>query len=302
METLILLSPVARFFQGERSAFIQVIAFLGVWLGFWLPLAIPLVLTREWRPFQPLKWEQKLPLLASLYLLVPLVVWTTSPNGRSSFSSYGWIWKRTTLQSAAIGFALAVSGLIVLWAIERSFGWLELKLDPSLSAKPNPISRSKILPPQIALAATSLPIFGLAVWIGGTEELVFRGVLLDLFDRDYSLWISAAIASAIFALLHLIWDIRDTLPQLPGLWLMGIVLTLARICDGGSLGLAWGLHAGWIWGISCFDTLFVVRYTGKISPWITGIATKPLAGILGVLLLITTGAILTFSSGIYPLS
>lgn len=290
--TFILLSPVARFLQGERSAFIKVMVFLGVWLGFWLPLAIPLVLKSEWRPFGPLKWEQKLPLLASLYLLVPIVIWTIVPAGFRSFSSNGPLGSWTTLRSVMLGFGLAVSSLIVLFAFERSLGWLEWTLSEDFLTKIDSARTSKVPPFPRVLATALLPIFGLALWIGGTEEFIFRGVLLDLFRQDYSLWVSAAIASSIFAVLHLVWEVRETLPQLPGLWVMGMVLTLARIDDGGSLGLAWGLHAGWIWGMSSFDTIFCARYTDKVTPWITGIAAKPLAGLLGILLLLATGGIL----------
>ena len=292
--TFILLSPVARFLQGERSAFIKVMVFLGVWLGFWLPLAIPLVLKSEWRPFVPLKWEQKLPLVASLYLLVPLVILALAPAGFPSFSSYGSMVNWTTLRSIVFGFGAAVSSLVLLFTIERSLGWIDWKLSEDLFAQIDSDRTSKIRQLPRVFASVLLPIFGLALWIGGTEEFIFRGVLLDLCQQDYSLWVSAAIASSIFALLHLVWEVRETLPQLPGLWVMGMVLTLARIDDGGSLGLAWGLHAGWIWGMSSFDTIFSARYTEKVAPWITGIAAKPLAGILGILLLLATGAMLAF--------
>ena len=300
--TFILLSPVARFLQGERSAFIKVMVFLGVWLGFWLPLAIPLVLKSGWRPFGPLKWEQKLPLLTSLYLLVPFVIWTIVPASFRSFSSDAPIGSWTTLRSVILGFGAAVSSLIVLFAFERSLGWLEWTLSEDFLAKIDSARTSKVPPIPRVLATALLPIFALALWIGGTEEFIFRGVLLDLFRQDYSLWVSAAIASSIFAVLHLIWEVRETLPQLPGLWVMGMVLTLARIDDGGSLGLAWGLHAGWIWGMSSFDTIFCARYTDKVTPWVTGIAAKPLAGFLGILLLLATGGILALVHDRWPVS
>ncbi|MBE9040251.1 CPBP family intramembrane metalloprotease [Oscillatoriales cyanobacterium LEGE 11467] len=300
METLIPLSPVARLLEGERSAFIKVAVFLGVWLGFWLPLAIPLMIQSQWRPFQPLKWEQKLPLLASLYLLVPLVVLAISPAGFASYSSYGSIGKWIVWLEANVGFLAAVSGLVVLFSIERSLGWVEWKLSPHLLEKIDDLdSDSALFLPRVLVPAL-LPILGLAVWIGGTEEFIFRGILLDLFWQDYSVWLSAAIVSLIFALLHLVWEVKETLPQLPGLWLMGMVLTLARIGDGGSLGLAVGLHAGWIWGISSFDTVLSARYTDKVPPWITGIAAKPLAGILGVGVLIATGVILALINARFP--
>jgi membrane protease YdiL (CAAX protease family) len=143
-----------------------------------------------------------------------------------------------------------------------------------------------------------LPILFLGLWIGVTEELIFRGFLLNTLRQDYSVWVAAAISSVIFALLHLIWEQQNTLPQLPGLWLMGMVLVLARWADGGSLGLAWGLHAGWIWGLTCLDSAELISYTGKGSVWMTGLGKKPLAGIAGIICLLITGILLQW---LFPL-
>ena len=103
---------------------------------------------------------------------------------------------------------------------------------------------------------------------------------------------AAAVSSLIFALLHLVWEQQETLPQLPGLWLMGMVLVLARVCDDGNLGLAWGLHAGWIWAIASLDTTRVIRYTGIVPAWMTGLGEKPLAGAAGIFCLLGTGILI----------
>ena len=73
---------------------------------------------------------------------------------------------------------------------------------------------------------------------------------------------------------------------------MGMVLTLARATDDGSLGIAIGLHAGWIWVITIVDTAKLIKPSHSVSEWITGIAEKPLAGAAGILLLLTTGTVL----------
>jgi hypothetical protein len=75
---------------------------------------------------------------------------------------------------------------------------------------------------------------------------------------------------------------------------MGMVLVLARFIDGGSLGLAWGLHTGWVWAIASLDTARLITYTGISSEWVTGKNGKPLAGVAGVLCLLATGLILWF--------
>ena len=93
-------------------------------------------------------------------------------------------------------------------------------------------------------------------------------------------------------MLHLVWEQKETIPQLPGLWLMGMVLVLARYVDKGNLGLAWGLHSGLVWAIATIDTAELITYTGKVPPWVTGMYGKPLAGLTGISFLLATGAVL----------
>ncbi len=259
------------------TALLKVAVFFIAWAVFWLPLAIPIVTWLKLRPPKPLAAEQKLPLLAALYLIAPLILWGASWVEGVSFSSYGLDWKLNVLVSLGLGLGLSILSLIIVFNGQCVLGWVEWQGQ-------NLQRLGKVL----------LPVLLLGLWIGATEELVFRGFLLNELQQDYSLWVAAAISSVIFALLHLIWEQKDTLPQLPGLWLMGMVLVLARWVDGGSLGLAWGLHAGWIWGLTCLDSAELISYTGKAPTWITGLGEKPLAGVAGFLCLLGVGALLLF--------
>ena len=265
------------------TALLKIAAFFIAWSALWLPLAIPIATLLKWRPPKPLAAEQKLPLLAALYLIAPLVLWGASWVDGVSFSDYGLDWKLTVLVSLGLGLGLGVLSLMIVFSGQWALGWIEWH-----SAN---LQR---------LGEVFLPILLLGLWIGVTEELVFRGFILNELQHDYSVWIAAAISSVIFALLHLIWEQQDTLPQLPGLWLMGMILVLARLVDDGSLGLAWGLHAGWIWGLTCLDAAELISYTGKGPTWITGFGEKPLAGIAGFLCLLGVGALLLFLRP-YPL-
>lgn len=251
------------------------IAFFLAWAGCWLPLAIGCAIAIDWRPPHPLKTEQKLPLLVSLYLIAPLVLWQASRVVEASFSDYGLTWNLRLLSSLTIGFGLGVFSLVVLFAIQTALGWVTWQMQDGQR-----------------LATVLLPTLFLVICISGIEELVFRGFVLTQLQQDFAPVIAAAISSAIFALLHLVWEQRETMPQLPGLWLMGMVLVLARWVDGGSLGLAWGLHTGWVWAIASLDTLQMINYTGTCSEWVTGKYGKPLAGVAGILFLLVTGAIL----------
>ncbi|WP_396033537.1 type II CAAX prenyl endopeptidase Rce1 family protein, partial [Candidatus Cyanaurora vandensis] len=109
----------------------------------------------------------------------------------------------------------------------------------------------------------------------------------------YGLGAAAVGTSVIFALLHLVWaPSRETGWQLPGLTGMGLVLIWAVVVAGGSLNLAWGLHAGWVWGMTVLDTTGAISYSGRVPTWVTGLAGKPLAGLLGLGMLGITALIL----------
>lgn len=279
-------------FFTQANPLLRVIAFFIAWVGCWLPLALAIARAVNWQPPQPLTAAQKLPLLASLYAIAPLLLWGIAGIEGVSFSAYGLPWTPTVLVSLGLGFGLAVLSLVVVFGMEWALGWIDWQG-----------SNSKKLP------SLCLPILLLGLWIGGTEEVIFRGfVLKELMGEEFKaassidtdilvnpmskLWVSAAISSLIFAVLHLVWEVQETLPQLPGLWLMGMVLVLARLCDGGNLGLAWGLHAGWIWGLTIIDAAALIKYTGKASAKITGLAAKPLAGAVGILCLLATAAVI----------
>jgi uncharacterized protein len=276
----------------ESPALLKVAVFLGIWLGLWLPFAIPRSIHLKWRPGLPLFPEQRFPLLASLYLIAPIVIGITTAIEKSNFSNYGFAWKTATLTSMSRGFAVGVLGLILLFACQSILGWIDWTFpERELGELPSSIP-SRWMAFIVRSTFLWLPTLVLALWVAGTEEFVFRGVLQNLLQSDYPVWGAAAIASLIFALLHLIWEIQETLPQIPGLWLMGMILAWARMVDGGSIGLAWGLHAGWVWGMVSLDTAGIICYTGKIPEWVSGISGKPLAGLLGIILLLITGVVI----------
>ncbi|WP_052128690.1 CPBP family intramembrane glutamic endopeptidase [Neosynechococcus sphagnicola] len=250
---------------------LHLLLFFLIWVGLWLPFAVPLAITLHWRPSQPLQLQQKLPLLASLYVLAPLLLrgWLQVMGG--TWADYGLVWQSTLGVSLGIGLGVGSLGLLFLFVGQGVWGWLQWQLQPG------------------KLAALCLPVLLLALWISFTEELVFRGFVLTQLQAALPPWAAAVIASVIFALLHLIWEGQGTLPQIPGLWLMGMVLCLARWVDHNQLGLAWGLHAGWVWGIALLDLTATITVTNQAPQWLTGWDGKPLSGCLCLLLLLLTG-------------
>jgi uncharacterized protein len=276
-----------RLLSPSIPAIVKIIVFFSTWVVLWLPIAIVLAIVLKWHPPQPLG-NKKLPLLASLYLIVPLILWATSWIENTSFYNWGWYWQPVVLMSLLRGLGLGTIGLVILFGLQLTAGWLALQIGEFSTETGE--KKNNFL--TLIFNPASLLTLLLAMWISATEELIFRGCLQNLLQQDYSILTSGAIASLIFAIAHLIWAAKETIPQLPGLWLMGAVLTLARIADNGSLGLAIGLHAGWIWGITTVDTEGIINPTGRIPEWITGIREKPLAGVAGILLLLVTAAVL----------
>jgi membrane protease YdiL (CAAX protease family) len=246
--------------------------FLMVWILLWLPIAIPIAGRIGWRIFQPLTPQQKLPLLGSLYLIAPLILWGAMQITGNNWQDYGLNWQRGVRSGIEIlwGIGLSVFSLVIVFGIELLTGLATWHRE----------RQGEVLPQLI-------PILCLALWISATEELLFRGYLVVELAADYPLWAAILMANGIFALLHLLWEQRETLPQIPGLWLMGMVLSYAWWLVNGQLWLAIGLHAGWIWGLTCLDTAQLISYTPK-SDWFTGLNKQPLAGVGGILCLLLT--------------
>jgi uncharacterized protein len=281
MPTLDRAHPFFAFFA-EAPAPIRVAVFFIVWIGIWLPIAVPLAISVKWKPFNPLEISQKLPLVFSLYLLAPLVLWALAWADGHSFSAYGLPWDISVLKSLGTGMGLGVVGLAILFGVETLLGWISWQ-------KEN----------WRLLGSALLPTLFLGLLISLIEELIFRGFLpieiwnfVNQFAAGYGTFAAFVFSSLIFAVLHLVWEGRENIPQLPGLWLMGIVLYLACLADCGRLGLPWGLHAGWIWGMASLDSAQLIRYTGRAPQWVTGLGGKVLAGLMGFLFLMVTGVVL----------
>jgi hypothetical protein len=259
----------------EGNAVVKTIAFLMVWALFWLPLAIPLAKFVQWQPSFPLTTKQKIILVASLYLIAPFIIYGWGKVEGNSLADYGLSNNLRFWLSFVLGVVGAMVHIAIVYGLEYLWGWLQWH------------------PENIAqLKSAIAPIFLLAIWIGATEELIFRGFLLNLLSQDYSIPVAGAISSLIFALLHLLWEQRETMPQLPGLGLMGMVLVVAFLGNDHNLGLAIGLHTGWIWVLSSLDSAKLISYTAKVSPWITGMGEKPLAGVVGIVGLLVTGGVI----------
>jgi membrane protease YdiL (CAAX protease family) len=261
----------------NANSFLKLTLFLVIWAVVWLPIAIPLARLVRWHPAAPISIKQKLSLLTSLYLIAPFLVWWTSRIEGVSLVKYGLTWHVNLFQSILFGLSLGIISIILVYWLEGRFGWLQWELK----------NFSRLL-------KLGFPLLIVALFVGFIEEMIFRGVFFNFLREDFSLTIAAIISSLVFAVLHLIWERENSLPQLPGLFLMGIVLVMARLVDGDSLGLAIGLHSGWIFSLSCLDTTELYSRTEKSKKWLVGEEGKPLASVAGIIVLLFCGMILRF--------
>ncbi|MEA5452294.1 CPBP family intramembrane glutamic endopeptidase [Leptolyngbya sp. CCNP1308] len=242
--------------------------------------------------------QHKLPLLLPLYLLAPGAVEVHRRLTASTWSAYGIAWDWPFAKAAAAGFGVAAGGVVLLVALQVGLGWRRWQAPgqtvnptgPSLSpTNPSGASTNPQTIPSPSPGVVLLAVLPLALFVGWIEELIFRGVLVNGLGQALPIVPMAIAVCLIFALSHLVWDGPAGAPQVPGLAIMGAVLLLARWATGGSLGLAWGLHAGWVFAIAAIDALALLK-PGKAEPlWLVGLPDQPLTGLLPLGLLVLTG-------------
>ena len=253
------------------TSWLKLLTFFGLWAAIWLPIAGAIIKFIDWQPGQPLIPQHKLILLTSLYVLTPgIIAWKMRVESLS-FASLGLNSTGNILKSILLGLTISLASVITIFCLESalslvSWRWQNFK----------------------ALWSLLLPILVLSLSISFIEELIFRGYVFSTLSVDNSYWLSATISSAIFALLHLVWERKHTIPQIPGLWLMGMILIAAKMVNGNSIYLAIGLHAGWIWSLTCIDSAQLITYNYR-NHWITGLNQQPLGGFAGLFCLAITG-------------
>ena len=245
---------------------LRVIIFLLILLAIWLPLAAPIYLLVK---DSNLATILTMGLLFTEFLfLVPR--WGKQVYGQTQLlKSYGLINTRKNGFELLIGLAIGLLLTFSLFAVQGLFGLVAWQ-------------NSDNLPRIIAEGLLS------ALGVGFAEELVFRGWLLDELQRDYNYKISLWANSLVFALSHFIKPVAAMLqswPQFPGLLLLGLILVWGKRSRQNRLGLSIGLHAGLVWGYYMINIGQLVRYSGSVPDWVTGVNGNPLAGAIGLLFL-----------------
>ena len=122
------------------------------------------------------------------------------------------------------------------------------------------------------------------------EEIVFRGWLLEEMVLLFGLKRGVVFQSAIFSLAHYRIGIglRALIPFLIGLFLFGLVLTLRRTIDKGSLFGCIGLHGGLV-GIWYLIDSGMVTFSIETPYYLLGPSKdmiNPISGVIGIISLV----------------
>ena len=132
----------------------------------------------------------------------------------------------------------------------------------------------------------------LIIGIVFAEEIVFRGWLMEEMTLLFGLRRGIILQSTIFSLAHYRSDIGllALIPFLTGLFLFGLVLTLRRTIDRGSLWGCIGLHGGLVGIWYLFDSGMVV-FSIDTPYFLLGPSrnmVNPIGSVIGITILLIT--------------
>ncbi|WP_269623688.1 type II CAAX prenyl endopeptidase Rce1 family protein [Prochlorococcus marinus] len=132
----------------------------------------------------------------------------------------------------------------------------------------------------------------LIVGFVSAEEIVFRGWLMEEMVLLFGLKRGMIFQSAIFSFFHYRPDIGllHLIPFFTGLFLLGLVLTLRRTIDKGSLWGCIGLHGGLVGIWYLFDSGMLI-FSSNTPYFLLGPSknmVNPIGGIIGIIILLIT--------------
>lgn len=164
-----------------------------------------------------------------------------------------------------------------------------------------------------AVGAALVPIFVLLLGFivqGSTEEIFFRGWLMQLIASRHGLWLAIAINSVLFGLMHgaNIPPSRELFMGLLNIALFGVFISLYAAREGSLWGVC-GWHAAWNWLLGLGFGLEVSGQVVDAKPlivdlttrtevpwWVTGAAFGP-EGSVVVTALLLVGSVVLIARG-----
>ena len=160
-----------------------------------------------------------------------------------------------------------------------------------------------------AVGAALVPIIVLLVGFivqGSTEEIFFRGWLMQLIASRHGLWLAIVINSVLFGLMHgaNIPPSKELFMGLLNIALFGVFISLYAAREGSLWGVC-GWHAAWNWllglgfglevsGQAIDTTPLIVDLTtrAEVPWWVTGAAFGPEGSVVVTALLLVGSAVL----------
>ena len=126
--------------------------------------------------------------------------------------------------------------------------------------------------------------------VGVAEEIIFRGWLLEDLKLQFGIKVALISQSIVFSLVHIGFKMPfwNTLGILLGLFTLGILCSIIRLKDEGSLWGAIGLHGGLV-GIWFVLNNGLINISKDAPGWLVGYGapnTNPLGGFYGISLLL----------------
>ncbi|PAX60205.1 type II CAAX endopeptidase family protein [Brunnivagina elsteri] len=252
----------------HRPAPIRIIAFLSCLLVVWLPIAIPIyLLIKDYNLVTILTMG-----LLAIAFFIFLPHWGKMVHQEPHmYSHVGLEFTRKNGVELIRGLAIGLISIQLLFLIQGGLGWLEWQK------------------PSTSLTKLIIEAIPTALGTGLAEELLFRGWIYDELERDYKPSIVLWGGAILFPVSHFIKPIPEiirTSPQFFGLLLLALTCIWAKRLCRGRLGLSIGIHAGLVWGWYVVNVGRLIKYTGNVPVWITGVNENPLAGIMGLIFLL----------------
>lgn len=209
-------------------------------------------------------------------LLVTPVIWLArTAFDRRSLVSLGLRMNRRALPDLFFGFLLGGVLIGIIYLTLRAGGWLQVTG-----------TAWQFMPAAQVVALTLVSLVSIGLLTGWTEELIFRGYLLQNLAEGINVIWAVLISSLLFGLFHLA-NPHFSLTGFIGIILAGVMMAMGWLRTR-QLWLPIGLHAGWnffestvfgfpVSGMNIFS-LQSVTVTGPTL--LTGGAFGPEAGLL----------------------